>query len=182
MEANAGPAEDGGGVTAVNVQQQLDRAVAEVRAPLAAALTQRMSECGLGGLGGVVSPRREKEEEGGDRDSGGGEAPETSSSAAPAFHKMVILGLGSPSNSSTSRLQLALALVLAEHLSLPVSAVELYDPVFTPIDGQVLAERGLKVIERAESDKYAGGGAPPTVGGCTAVACSRPTALESGAR
>ena len=81
---------------------------------------------------------------------------------------MVILGLGSPSNSSVSRVQLAMALVMAEHLSVPHNAVELYDPVFTPIDQELFSECGFRVIARDESDRYwgggGGGGAPSETG------------------
>jgi hypothetical protein len=47
---------------------------------------------------------------------------------------MVILGLGSPTRSAVSRFQLALALVLAQHLRIDAEDVDLYDPVFTPVD------------------------------------------------
>jgi hypothetical protein len=69
---------------------------------------------------------------------------------------MVILGLGSPASSATSRLQLALALVLAEHLGIKLSpeTMELYDPVFTPVDRGVLSRRRLNSIDRAASDRY----------------------------
>ena len=54
------------------------------------------------------------------------------------FRRFVVLGLGSPSNSTVARLQLSLAMILVEHLCLDASAMELYDPVFTPIDKKLL--------------------------------------------
>ena len=153
MEANAGPAEDGDGVTADKVRQQLERAVADVRgASCTIELLRRMQECGLGGIGSTCATGEEGEKVTRRKDA------EAIGEEHIYFRKMVILGLGSPSNSNVSRVQLALALILTEHLSLPLNAVELYDPVFTPIDLEILSERGMKVISREESNLYTGMG------------------------
>lgn len=173
MEDNAGPVEDGDGVTADKVRQQMERAVADVRgASCTVELLRRMHECGLGGVGGgggvgstyAIGEEGEKATTRKDAEAIGEESILSSSSSSSTsarrlrFCKMVILGLGSPSNSNVSRVQLALALILSEHLSLPLNAVELYDPVFTPIDLEILSERGMKVISREESNVYTGVG------------------------
>ena len=54
------------------------------------------------------------------------------------LRRFIVLGLGSPSNSIVSSLQLSLAIILVEHLGLTVSEMELYDPVFTPVDEKVI--------------------------------------------
>lgn len=153
VETHGGPAEDGPGVTTEKVHQQLDRTVVELRAAaFVAQLKRRMSERGFG----VMCPADREHP----ADLAG--APLPAAKKERRFEKMVILGLGSPSNSSTARLQLALALVLAEFLGLPLDVIELYDPVFSPIDGEVLKTRGMRVLTRDESDRYVGPSASPT--------------------
>ena len=58
------------------------------------------------------------------------------------LRRFIVLGLGSPSNSTVARLQLSLALILVEYLCLDVSAMELYDPVFTPVDEILISHLG----------------------------------------
>ena len=58
------------------------------------------------------------------------------------LRRFIVLGLGSPSNSTVARLQLSLALILVEYLCLDVSAMELYDPVFTPVDEMLISHLG----------------------------------------
>ena len=75
---------------------------------------------------------------------------------------MVILGLGSPTRSAVSRFQLALALVLARHLRIDAEDVDLYDPVFTPVDVATLrAKRVGTVLDRAAADAARGPDAAP---------------------
>lgn len=105
------------------------------------------------------------------------------------LRRFIVLGLGSPSNSIVSRLQLSLAIILVEHLGLTVSEMELYDPVFTPVDEKVIESldkifgainahtrqhdlscQGTSKVQCAKSmlltreaaDKYAGPDAKPT--------------------
>lgn len=81
---------------------------------------------------------------------------------APRFSRMVILGLGSPTLSAVSRFQLALALVLAEHLGLEEKDVDLYDPVFTPVDAETMrAKKVGTVLDRAAADAACGPDAAP---------------------
>ena len=118
---------------------QIDRAVSELRdAPFTASLLERMSEAGM------ASSAVDK-------------ASDDATRACYRFRKMVILGLGSPTNSAVSRLQLALAVILREHLGLRPEDVALYDPVFTPVDTQTLETRLLAtVVSREVADAYCG--------------------------
>ena len=120
---------------------QIERAVSELRdAPFTASLLERMSEAGMASSSSV------------DEASG-----VDGTRARYRFRKMVILGLGSPTNSVVSRMQLALAIILRDHLGLRPEDVELYDPVFTPVDAQTLETRLLAtVLSREVADAYCG--------------------------
>ena len=102
--------------------------------------------------------------------------------------RCIILGLGSPSNSIDARLQLSFAIILLEHFGLNFSAMELYDPVFTPVDKELVgslhkifgsivdhpnqpnksyntsncSSENSTLLTREECDKYAGPDAQPT--------------------
>ena len=67
--------------------------------------------------------------------------------AAPTHNiiNIVCYGLGSPDDNLSSRYQLALLLLIIDDINafdstLTIGGVELYDPVFTPIDKHVLVE------------------------------------------
>lgn len=179
-ETDSGPAEDPPDASVDKTWSQIERAVREIRdAPFAKALLRRMEDAGF------VPNARATPGEGNAASSPGrhAEDAETSSNAAvsetgdaettprarrrrmanaPRFSRMVILGLGSPTLSAVSRFQLALALVLAEHLGLEEKDVDLYDPVFTPVDAETMrAKKVGTVLDRAAADAACGPDAAP---------------------
>ena len=171
-EHESGPAEDPPDASVDKTWSQIERAVREIRdAPFAKTLLRRMEDAGF-----VPNPSRAKPGEG---------LPETAHTHAttrgtrnrPSGHRtgakqptygflrysrMVILGLGSPTRSAVSRFQLALALVLAQHLRIDAEDVDLYDPVFTPVDVATLRlKRVGTVLDRAAADAACGPDAAP---------------------
>ena len=171
-EHESGPAEDPPDASVDKTWSQIERAVREIRdAPFAKTLLRRMEDAGF-----VPNHTRAKPGEG---------LPETAHAHAttrgtrnrPSGHRtgakqptygflrysrMVILGLGSPTRSAVSRFQLALALVLAQHLRIDAEDVDLYDPVFTPVDVATLrAKRVGTVLDRAAADAACGPDAAP---------------------
>ena len=110
------------------------RAVAELDAePFVEALLGALDDAGIG-----VAASSSSSEPG---------APNSSPTFARPARSMVVLGLGSPTHSATSRVQLALALKIAAHLGMLTeeggvagrssgarSGVDLYDPAFSPCD------------------------------------------------
>jgi hypothetical protein len=153
---------------------QIERAVREIRdAPFAKTLLRRMEDAGF-----VPNPSRAKPGEGlpdgaethaatpGTRNRSSGEGakhPTKHPTGILRYSRMVILGLGSPTRSAVSRFQLALALVLAQHLRIDAEDVDLYDPVFTPVDVATLrANRVGTVLDRAAADAACGPDAAPT--------------------
>eukprot|EP01063_Lacrimia_lanifica_P014257 TRINITY_DN20890_c0_g1_i1.p1 TRINITY_DN20890_c0_g1~~TRINITY_DN20890_c0_g1_i1.p1 ORF type:complete len:325 (+),score=54.71 TRINITY_DN20890_c0_g1_i1:90-1064(+) len=59
--------------------------------------------------------------------------------------QIVCLGLGSPTASHTSRVQLALLLAITSQFKANVKAVDVYDPIFTTEDANVLRGLGCRV-------------------------------------
>lgn len=132
--ASAGPLEDPPEATPEKTASMIARAVAELDAePFVEALLGALDDAGIG-----VAASSSSSEPG---------APNSSPTFARPARSMVVLGLGSPTHSATSRVQLALALKIAAHLGMLTeeggvagrssgarSGVDLYDPAFSPCD------------------------------------------------
>ena len=164
-EHESGPAEDPPDASVDKTWSQIERAVREIRdAPFAKTLLRRMEDAGF-----VPNHTRAKPGEGlpetavthaatpGTRnfssDEGAKHPTKHPVRSILRYSRMVILGLGSPTRSAVSRFQLALALVLARHLRIDAEDVDLYDPVFTPVDVATLrAKRVGTVLDRAAAD------------------------------
>ena len=172
-EHESGPAEDPPDASVDKTWSQIERAVREIRdAPFAKTLLRRMEDAGF-----VPNPSRAKPGEGlpdgaethaatpGTRNRSSGEGakhPTKHPTGILRYSRMVILGLGSPTRSAVSRFQLALALVLAQHLRIDAEDIDLYDPVFTPVDVATLrAKRVGTVLDRAAADAACGPDAAP---------------------
>ncbi len=63
--------------------------------------------------------------------------------------EMVVYGLGSLEAGHVPRYQLALALLLADRLPKLQGPIQVFDPVFTEVDHQLLKEQGLLVCSHA---------------------------------
>ena len=168
-EHESGPAEDPPDASVDKTWSQIERAVREIRdAPFAKTLLRRMEDAGF-----VPNHTRAKPGEGlpetavthaatpGTRnfssDEGAKHPTKHPVRSILRYSRMVILGLGSPTRSAVSRFQLALALVLARHLRIDAEDVDLYDPVFTPVDVATLrAKRVGTVLDRAAADAACG--------------------------
>lgn len=173
-EHESGPAEDPPDASVDKTWSQIERAVREIRdAPFAKTLLRRMEDAGF-----VPNHTRAKPGEGlpetavthaatpGTRnfssDEGAKHPTKHPVRSILRYSRMVILGLGSPTRSAVSRFQLALALVLARHLRIDAEDVDLYDPVFTPVDVATLrAKRVGTVLDRAAADAACGPDAAP---------------------
>jgi hypothetical protein len=174
-EHESGPAEDPPDASVDKTWSQIERAVREIRdAPFAKTLLRRMEDAGFVPNHSRAKPAREglptqtahahathtrgtRNRPSGHRD--GAKQPAT---GFLRYSRMVILGLGSPTRSAVSRFQLALALVLAQHLRIDAEDVDLYDPVFTPVDVATLrAKRVGTVLDRAAADAACGPDAAP---------------------
>ena len=173
-EHESGPAEDPPDASVDKTWSQIERAVREIRdAPFAKTLLRRMGDAGF-----VPNHTRAKPGEGlpetavthaatpGTRnfssDEGAKHPTKHPVRSILRYSRMVILGLGSPTRSAVSRFQLALALVLARHLRIDAEDVDLYDPVFTPVDVATLrAKRVGTVLDRAAADAACGPDAAP---------------------
>ena len=173
-EHESGPAEDPPDASVDKTWSQIERAVREIRdAPFAKTLLRRMEDAGF-----VPNHTRAKPGEGlpetavthaatpGTRnfssDEGAKHPTKHPVRSILRYSRMVILGLGSPTCSAVSRFQLSLALVLARHLRIDAEDVDLYDPVFTPVDVATLrAKRVGTVLDRAAADAACGPDAAP---------------------
>jgi len=169
-EHESGPAEDPPDASVDKTWSQIERAVREIRdAPFAKTLLRRMEDAGF-----VPNHSRAKPGEGlpetavthattrGTRNRPSGHPGAKQPTGFLRYSRMVILGLGSPTRSAVSRFQLALALVLAQHLRIDAEDVDLYDPVFTPVDVATLrAKRVGTVLDRAAADAACGPDAAP---------------------
>ena len=167
-EHESGPAEDPPDASVDKTWSQIERAVREIRdAPFAKTLLRRMEDAGF-----VPNHTRAKPGEGlpetavthaatpGTRnfssDEGAKHPTKHPVRSILRYSRMVILGLGSPTRSAVSRFQLALALVLARHLRIDAEDVDLYDPVFTPVDVATLRPAVGTVLDRAAADAACG--------------------------
>ena len=169
-EHESGPAEDPPDASVDKTWSQIERAVREIRdAPFAKTLLRRMEDAGF-----VPNHSRAKPGEGlpetahthattrGTRNRPSGHPGAKQPTGFLRYSRMVILGLGSPTRSAVSRFQLALALVLAQHLRIDAEDVDLYDPVFTPVDVATLRlKRVGTVLDRAAADAACGPDAAP---------------------
>ena len=149
-----GVVEDSSDASVKKTWSQIDRAVREIReAQFTETLLRQLGEAGF------YSQRADAPT-----------STSTTSTSSPnacdaelRFQQMVILGLGSPSNSLVSRFQLALAMVLSEWLGVRHESVLLYDPVFTPIDVATLSEKKIgKTLDRTKADVLCGESAART--------------------
>jgi hypothetical protein len=174
-EHESGPAEDPPDASVDKTWSQIERAVREIRdAPFAKTLLRRMEDAGFVPNHSRAKPTREglptqtahahathtrgtRNRPSGHRD--GAKQPAT---GFLRYSRMVILGLGSPTRSAVSRFQLALALVLAQHLRIDAEDVDLYDPVFTRVDAETMrAKKVGTVLDRAAADLACGPDAAP---------------------
>ena len=173
-ETASGPAEDPPDASVDKTWSRIERATREIRdAPFATTLLRRMAVAGFvpngpaePGARRAPSPAGHRAEHAkraeGEDENAETIATTTSLARRPTlrFSRMVILGLGSPTRSAVSRFQLALALVLAEHLAIDAKDVVLYDPAFTPVDVATLRGKGVGgVLTGAEADAACGPGA-----------------------
>ena len=173
-EHESGPAEDPPDASVDKTWSQIERAVREIRdAPFAKTLLRRMEDAGFVPNHSRAKPAREglptqtahahaTTRGTRNRPSGHRTGAKQPTYGFLRYSRMVILGLGSPTRSAVSRFQLALALVLAQHLRIDAEDVDLYDPVFTPVDVATLrAKRVGTVLDRAAADAACGPDAAP---------------------
>ena len=173
-ETASGPAEDPPDASVAKTWSQIERAVREIRdAPFAKTLLRRMEDAGFVPNHSRAKPAREglptqtahahaTTRGTRNRPSGHRTGAKQPTYGFLRYSRMVILGLGSPTRSAVSRFQLALALVLAQHLRIDAEDVDLYDPVFTPVDVATLRlKRVGTVLDRAAADAACGPDAAP---------------------
>ena len=173
-EHESGPAEDPPDASVDKTWSQIERAVREIRdAPFAKTLLRRMEDAGFVPNHSRAKPAREglptqtahahaTTRGTRNRPSGHRTGAKQPTYGFLRYSRMVILGLGSPTRSAVSRFQLALALVLAQHLRIDAEDVDLYDPVFTPVDVATLRlKRVGTVLDRAAADAACGPDAAP---------------------
>ena len=149
-ETSLGKVEDPPDVSVDKTWSQIDRAVGEIKeAQFCKTLLKQLRDAGFRGVEEGDAKTKDSSPKTDD-------VVEDSSIIINTFKRMVILGLGSPTNSPVSRFQLALAIILSGSLGVRRENVELYDPVFTPNDVATLEKNIGKIVNRQDADKLCG--------------------------